>query len=300
MKLKPTQFNYRSICFSDSDDYENDDIRTFGQMKQQMKPITFNIDAEMMEAYKRNEGKIQSESIRPISNGIHAWYNSLNILVGPQGCGKTHVMVRDVIQMSRLQDGNFHLIVYISKNGNINDSTFEAQQELIQLPIHVVSDANAEKYLKELDLWKELYDKRVDNEKMFEFLHVDATRAEHSLRGCIRKPLNTIILCEDFVKSKLLKSSYFTNYITQLRHKHAIVYVNVQFFKSIPTEYKQNCTSFFIFSGFSRQKMQYIYQQVPMPLEFDELWYRYSKQKNHDFIVINTRINSISDHGAFQ
>lgn len=290
MKLKPTQFNYRSICFSDSDDYENDDIRTFGQMKEQMKPITFNVDNEMMEAYKRNEGKIQSESIRPISNGIHAWYNSLNILVGPQGCGKTHVMVRDVIQMSRLQDGNFHLIVYISKNGNINDSTFEAQQELIQLPIHVVSDANAEKYLKELDLWKELYDKRVDNKKMFEFLHVDR----------FGKPLNTIILCEDFVKSKLLKSSYFTNYITQLRHKHAIVYVNVQFFKSIPTEYKQNCTSFFIFSGFSRQKMQYIYQQVPMPLEFDELWYRYSRQKNHDFIVINTRINSISDHGAFQ
>ncbi len=271
--MKPTQFYY---C-SDSSDYEDDVI---------MMPQPFNIDAAMSAAYKRNEGKIMSESIRPIAVDIYSWYNSLNILVGPQGKGKTHVMLRDIIQISRLpKENSFHLIVYISKNGSINDSTFEAQQELIQLPIHVVSDANAEKYLKELDLWKELYDRysttpriTIDNDKlqqMFEFLRINKL-------GKPNQPLNTIILCEDFVRSKLLKSSYFTNYITQLRHKHSIVYINVQFFKSIPTDYKNNATTFFIFSGFSRQKMQYIYQQVPMPVEFEELWHYYMKMRNHD------------------
>lgn len=278
--MKPTQFYYRS----DSSDYEDD-------------VIPFNIDAAMSAAYKRNEGKIMSESIRPIAVDIYSWYNSLNILVGPQGKGKTHVMLRDIIQISRLQDKNFHLIVYISKNGSINDSTFEAQQELIQLPIHVVSDANAEKYLKELDLWKELYDRysttpriTIDNDKlqqMFDFLRINKL-------GKPNQPLNTIILCEDFVRSKLLKSSYFTNYITQLRHKHSIVYINVQFFKSIPTDYKNNATTFFIFSGFSRQKMQYIYQQVPMPVEFEELWHYYMKMRNHDFIMINVRTSNIT------
>lgn len=295
--MKPTQFYYRS----DSSDYEDDEI---------MMPQPFNIDAAMSAAYKRNEGKIMSESIRPIAVDIYSWYNSLNILVGPQGKGKTHVMLRDIIQISRLpKENSFHLIVYISKNGSINDSTFEAQQELIQLPIQVVSDANAEKYLKELDLWKELYDRysttpriTIDNDKlqqMFEFLRITPAQAELS-RGLYDKlgkpnqPLNTIILCEDFVRSKLLKSSYFTNYITQLRHKHSIVYINVQFFKSIPTDYKNNATTFFIFSGFSRQKMQYIYQQVPMPVEFEELWHYYMKMRNHDFIMINVRTSNIS------
>lgn len=69
----------------------------------------------------------------------------MNILVGPQGKGKTHVMLCDIIQMFCLQAGNFHLIFYISKNGNINDSTFEGKKELIQLTIHVVSNANTEK-----------------------------------------------------------------------------------------------------------------------------------------------------------
>lgn len=292
--LKPTQFDYESIYFSDSSDY--DQILFAEEDKQKITPY-FNVDDAMQDAYRKNKNKIIAESIRPIAPGIYANYNSLNILVGNQGKGKTHIMLRDIIQISRLKDTNVHLIVYISKNGSINDSTFEAQQELIQLPINVVNDNDAEKYLKELDSWKELYDKYcgskcspgISSEKlqqMFEFLHIDKL-------GKPNTPLNTIILCEDFVKSKLLKSAYFTNYITQLRHKHSIVYINIQFFKSIPTDYKTNCTSFFIFSGFSRQKLGYIYQQVLIPMNFEELWARYRVQKNYDFILINTRTNSI-------
>lgn len=187
--------------------------------------------------------------------------------------------------------GGFHLIVYVSKNGIINDSTFESQRELINLPIEVVADSNAERYLKELDLWKELYNKYssvgksvIDESKlqqMFEFLHI-------SKLGKPNVPLNTIILCEDFIKSKLLKSAYFTNYITQLRHKNSIVYINIQFFKGVPTDYKNNCTSFFIFNGFSRQKLNYIYQQVSIPCEFEELWQKYRTLSGHDFILVNT------------
>lgn len=285
--LKPTKFDYSTVFFSDSSDSE--ELFT----EPQVKPF-FNIDIEMSKAYKKNESKILSESIRPIADGIYANYNSLNIIVGAQGKGKSHIVLRDIIQISRIP-GAAHLIVYISKNGVINDSTFEAQRELIKLPIKVISDSNAENYLKELDLWKELYDKYVNNNtrldeekinKMLSFLCISQLNSQ-------AKPLNTIILCEDFIKSKLLKSAYFTNYITQLRHKHSIVYVNVQFFKAIPTDYKNNCTSFFIFNGFSRQKMGYIYQQVVMPIEFEDLWRRYCCMKNHDFILVNTREGSI-------
>ena len=331
--MMPTKFDYKTIFFSDDSDYDDVDFDHYDK-RQAMIPITnttafasgsvntftkvstkvFDIDYEMSQAYKKNESKILNESIRPIAPGIYANYNSLNIVVGAQGKGKSHVVLRDIIQISRLKDHNFHLIVYISKNGNINDSTFEAQRELINLPIKVVSDSNAEDYLKELDLWKQLYARYTDEvsaeklQQMFKFLNIShcvlepceispssttTTLVEPSQMANVVKPLNTIILCEDFIKSKLLKSAYFTNYITQLRHKHAIVYINVQFFKAIPTDYKNNCTSFFIFNGFSKQKMHYIYQQVVMPLEFDDLWRQYRSMKNHDFVLVNTRENNI-------
>ena len=296
----PTSFDYKAIYLSDSDDVDGDYIYFNGHIEQQ-EPIsnsTFNVDIAMNAAYERNKERIMNESIRPISDGIYAYYNSLNILVGNQGRGKSHIVLRDIIQISRLKQCNFHLIVYVSKNGTINDSTFETQQELIKLPIKVVSDNDAEKYLKELDYWKSLYEQysnnphvTIDSEKlnqMFEFLHITRAKGKGP-----NHPLNTIILCEDFVKSKLLKSSYFTNYITQLRHKHSIVYINIQFFKSIPTEFKNNSTSFFIFNGFSRQKLNYIYQQVVFPMEFEELWSRYCCMKGHDFILVNTRENTV-------
>ena len=170
-----------------------------------------------------------NESIRAISNGIYSNYNSLNIIVGAQGKGKSHIVLRDIIQISRLKNSNFHLIVYISKNGNINDSTFEAQRELINLPVQVVSDTNAEEYLKELDLWKQLYTRYsseskvvIDEDKlqqMFKFLCIEGCETSRDIKNIdkLGKPnqvLNTIILCDDFIKSKLLKSAYFMNYIT--------------------------------------------------------------------------------------
>ncbi len=297
----PTSFDYTSIEISDSTS-DDIDFESFEKYKKQ-EPITnkfeghspanqrFDIDEAMNAAYLKNKDKIKNASIRPIANGIYAWYNTLNILVASQGKGKSHTVLRDIIQMSRMKNNMFHLIVYVSKNGIINDSTFESQRELIDLPIEVVADSNAEKYLKELDLWKDLYNKycsvsriTIDNDKlqqMFEFLHIDKL-------GKPNVPLNTIILCEDFIKSKLLKSAYFTNYITQLRHKNSIVYINIQFFKGVPTDYKNNCTSFFIFNGFSRQKLNYIYQQVSIPCDFNELWQKYKTLSGHDFILVNT------------
>ena len=314
-RLQPTLFDYTSIELSDSSSEDPIDFDTFDRYQKQQ-PVSqrfdvngsftptriFDVDAAMSEAYSKNRDKITNASIRPIANGIYAWYNTLNILVASQGKGKSHTVIRDIIQMSRLNNGRFggtpedsqnpfHMIVYVSKNGIINDSTFESQRELINLPIEVVADSNAERYLKELDLWKELYNKYssvgksvIDDSKlqqMFEFLHI-------SKLGKPNVPLNTIILCEDFIKSKLLKSAYFTNYITQLRHKNSIVYINIQFFKGVPTDYKNNCTSFFIFNGFSRQKLNYIYQQVSIPCEFEELWQKYRTLSGHDFILVNT------------
>lgn len=295
-RLKPTPFDIKNaLRFDDSEedsfnDSDNEIYKSFDNTR-----THFNVDEAMNFAYQKNKDKILNESIRPIGDDIFAYYNSLNILCGNQGKGKSHIVVRDIIQISRIKNNNVHLVVYISKSGTINDSTFEAQQELIQLPIQCISDRDADKYLKQLDLYKDLYSKccksnnnNVNSEtlqKMFDFLHVNKFNKDGVL--------NTIIIAEDFVKSALLKSAYFTNFITQLRHKHAIVYVNVQFFKSIPTDYKNNATTFVIFSGFSRQKLNYIYQQVAMPVEFEELWQMYSTLKNHDIVYVNVRENML-------
>ena len=90
--MKPTQFDYKNILFSSESDYD-DDQTSFTFNYESFKPVVheqpFNIDDEMSKAYQRNESRIVNESIRPIANGIYSYYNSLNILVGNQGRGKS-------------------------------------------------------------------------------------------------------------------------------------------------------------------------------------------------------------------
>ena len=156
------------ILFLGESDYDNDQTN-YTYDFYSFKPINleqpFNINDEMNKAYQRNESRIMNQSIRLIANGIYSHFNSLNILVGQQGKGKIHIMLRNVIQMSRMKNSNFHLIVNVSRNGSINDATFESQRELIQLPIKVISDSNAEEYLKQLDFYKQLYSNTHQHQK---------------------------------------------------------------------------------------------------------------------------------------
>ena len=103
-----------------------------------------------------------------------------------------------------------------------------------------------------------------------------------------------LVSYEDFLKSKLIKSSYFINYISQLRHKHSIVFVCIQFFKALTTDWKSNCTSLFIFNGFSRQQLQYTYHQVPFPIEFEKLWQKYIQITGNQFILLIAAVNQLN------
>ena len=139
--MKPTQFNYKEIIFTSSSDLDDEQMN-FVFKYDSFKPIVsekiFNIDDEMNRAYQRNESKVKNEEIRPIAKGIYAHYNSLIILCRNNERDKSHILIPDVIQISRLKNASSNLIVYVSRNGTINDMTFENQSDLMQLPIKLL------------------------------------------------------------------------------------------------------------------------------------------------------------------
>ena len=73
----------------------------------------FNVDDEMHKAYNKYKSSIINEKQRKISDNIYAYYNSLNIICGKPGSGKSFLTCRDIIQLSRIP--SVHCIKYISK-----------------------------------------------------------------------------------------------------------------------------------------------------------------------------------------
>ena len=256
-------------------------------------PNNFNVDDEMHKAYNKYKSSIINEKQRKISDNIYAYYNSLNIICGKPGSGKSFLTCRDIIQLSRIP--SVHCIKYISKTGKCDDETFKSIIHLIKCPIDYLSEDNAEQHLRINKEYKDEYKsykrkpRAVVNPKVMEFLHVE------NLNNDV---LNTVLLFEDFVGSKLIHNRFINWMFSELRHNNCIVYINIQFFKSITTDIKNNATAFFIYPGYSREQMQYMKRQISIPFneefsDFTDLFDRYSKMKNNEVLIINLKSNEI-------
>ena len=104
----------------------------------------------------KNKSKLDDELISKIHKQVYVQYNTLNIAVGRQRCGKTHTIIKEIIKISAVSKRT-HLLIYINKNGAPSDPTFESLKGLITMPIEYVSEDNAEKFVQDILKWKMLY-----------------------------------------------------------------------------------------------------------------------------------------------
>ena len=77
---------------------------------------------------------------------------------------------------------------------------------------------------------------------------------------------------------------------TRLAHVQCLVFIAVQFWKSLPTEIKSNAGTVFIFPNFSKEQLRYILRQVPLPEEFDRIYEKYLHLKDKQKLIVD--INS--------
>ncbi len=296
--FRPSTFDMHEVVMSDDDTISDTMEDT---MEDQMSdPLTedsmdeFDIDSAMHKAYHANIDNINSEKTQQIHPNVFVYYNTLNVSCGRPESGKSFLMCRDVIQISRFSNVT-HQILYISKTGMCDDHTFKTVKHLIKKPVIYLSENNAVKYLQKLQQYKHEYEKYktaprpVVKDEVLHFLGVND----------LSKPyLHTILIFEDFVKSKLIKDKYINWLFSELRHNHCTAFINVQFFKSITTDIKNNTTSFFIYPKYSRQQMCYMFQQIATPEndelpDFNAIWERYRRMKNNEVLVVNLKSNEV-------
>ena len=74
---------------------------------------------------------------------INVRYNSVNVIVGKQGQGKTVIALEEIIKIALMD--THHLLVYVTKDGNESDRSFLALKSLIEprLPIITISESSA-------------------------------------------------------------------------------------------------------------------------------------------------------------
>ena len=82
------------------------------------------------------------------------------------------------------------------------------------------------------------------------------------------------------------EKSPWMKWLCQLRHLNCIVFMCIQIWKSVPPVIKSQLSSVQLFPGYSRQQLNYIYQQICVDMKFEDFYNVYTKLgKNNKMIV---------------
>ena len=249
---------------------------------------------------KQKSRELSGAQIEEIHPDINIRYNSVNVIVGKQSMGKTVIALEEIIKISLLQ--SHHLLIYVTKNGDENDRSFQALKGLLKIPYIVVSEAEAKKCVEELIAAKNLYylikrehlEESIDEEQkedMFSVLHISDMNKEY---------LHTLILFDDISNSRLFSSeeSYFSQQLRRCRHTNISYFLLIQGWKGIKPHIKNEITTLFIFPCFNKQQLHFIYSQSASNLDFDEFYELYRQMlewKNiypdsHPYMIINVTL----------
>ena len=240
---------------------------------------------------------ITKERLRKIDN-TNTYANSVNVYVGRPRSGKTYLALHDIISVVR-NDPNCHLLVYINEKGECDDDTFERFQQLITVPIIFVKYTDCEKFLSKLLDYKSIYNKiKCTNtdlrtipveirEDIEEHLYIDDFQRDH---------LHTLIMLEDATNSKVIKKSdsYINDLLTRCAHTQFSFFVLIHYWKALTTNIKANLSTIYIFSGYSRQQLQYMLYQMNIPISVKELWDYYNRMPQYSKLAIDCNMGDFN------
>ena len=248
------------------------------------------VNCEVAQCLANNSDRLNKSKISVIHPDIYLKYSSVNLFVGRQGKGKTLTINKEMVKLSKIFS-DVHMIIFVNKDGRVDDTT-EALKELITIPIKYVSVKNIEEYLQELYFHKLIYKKIIDEglEDKLDDEQINEVKEFLCIDTFDRQSLQEVILFDDAAFENVLKKtdSVIVAMAHQARHYKFIFCFCVQGIKDVPLPIKEQTTTFFLYSGFMKQKLYTIYSQCGIRgIEFDDFKRLYNSLGEKDYIIID-------------
>ena len=217
-------------------------------------------------------------------------YNSVNLVIGKRGSGKTYAVGREALKLALIPNCPYTQIFYITDK--VRDDTFERIIELLQntgIQVSWVKTNDAIKVIQTITAAKG----KLACSKWCEDNPEDA----EIFRKCMNSKLSrlgviphTLIIFDDciglFKKDSQLSKKLFEN--RQSRITYILILQDVQ---GISASMKANIDSLMLFGGFPKSKWNILTYQLP-PFDFD--YYDYAQLDVHDYVLFDYIDNNIT------
>jgi len=282
------------------------------------KNLSNSVDDMIARKLSRSKANEYDNQIVPIVDEIAFYYNSINVLIGKQGTGKTFFAFRELLKINKLnrlyQNGDiqlrglaerqlsqaqraesliFHQIIYVTDNGT-SDTTYQNIGTMIDLiPLSICPYKDVVSQLEGLMRYKQMYLEirdKVMNRENIEYTQeqIEELLELLNVKDFSKPRLHTLVLFDDAANNPIFekKGDPMTIMLTRCRHLNISVIINIQKLTAISTTIRSQTASFFIFPGFPMQEVSQM-GKICNNMTLDELKYEIRKLKDKQILWIN-------------
>ena len=218
-------------------------------------------------------------------------YNSVNLIIGPRGSGKTYFMMREIIKLYMLDPNGFNYSQIHYVTSKYNDDTIDMFRKLLPPSVlfNWVDTKDALELIKKISKMKSLI-----NDECWRTEHPNDCKEVLKVMNAEDLPydFHTLIIFDDSI-GLFSKTTELAKQLYQNRQSHITYLIALQDVTGISPSMKSNIDSLTLFGGFSRHKYNILFYQLP---SVDYSYEEYSHLTKLDNVHIDFIDSSIQEN----
>ena len=219
--------------------------------------------------------------------------NSVNLLVGKKGSGKTYNVFRECLKLKFIKNHRYTKMLYITNKPD--DPTYTRIAKLLPFPVDIVPYDEAVDAITKLACAKaairEMADKKISTAQLQD-------DAKEELEDIIGEPINktnqvyhSIVLlddCQALFEHRNASNKDLWKLLFENRQPKITYFLTCQDPKGIDTSIKETLDAVWVFGKYSRWKFSYLIKYIPHEQTPAKLWKIYKDMnKNQALLLMN-------------
>ena len=214
-----------------------------------------------------------------IDPNVYFKRNSVNLLVGKKGSGKTYNALREVLKLKFIPKHRYTKMLYITNKPD--DPTYTRIQQLMPFPVEQIPYAQAADAINELAGAKAaMRDMEKQNIQVNQLQDEAKQRLDNVLGEDIAKVkkgeiYHSIVLlddCQSIFEKRNAENRELWRLLFENRQPKITYFLSCQDPKGMDTTIKENLDSIWVFGGYTRYKFSYLVKYIPHDTTPTKLW----------------------------
>ena len=219
--------------------------------------------------------------------------NSVNLLIGKKGSGKTYNVFRECLKLRYIKDSRYTKMLYITDKPM--DPTYMRIADLMPFPVERIPYAQAVEAISQISQAKAAMKEIAIRKISTQDLEDEAKEQLEDLLGeSIDNPkevYHTIVLlddCQAMFEKRTKENKDLWKLLFENRQPKITYFLTVQDPKGMDTSLKEALDSVWMFGGFTKHKFSYMLRSIPHEEDSAKLWKKYAPlTKNQCMIFCN-------------